>query len=79
MNQRFVRMLKLEAIFQFLANYCLSLMKSRQFLEFVSSQFIANAMGVIDQCSIVVCNVVFRSLASTSFEFIFSYSLSCIT
>ena len=54
-------------------------MKSRQFLEFVSSLFIANAVGVIDQCSIVICNAVFRSVASTSFEFIVSYSLSCIT
>ena len=54
-------------------------MKCRQFLEFVSSQFIANAMGVIDQCSIAVCNAVFRSVAFTSFEFIVSYSLSCIT
>ena len=54
-------------------------MKSRQFLEFVPSQFIANAMGVIDQCSIVVCNAVFKSAASTSFEFIVSYSLSCMT
>ena len=54
-------------------------MKSRQFLKFVSSQFIENAMGVIDQCSIVVCNAIFRSAASTSFEFIVSYSLSCIT
>ena len=54
-------------------------MKSRQFLEFVSSQFIANAVGIIDQCSIVVCNAVFRSKASTSFEFIVSYSLSYIT
>ena len=41
-------------------------MKSRQFLEFVSSQFIAIAVGVIYQCSIVDCNVVFRSVASIS-------------
>ena len=54
-------------------------MKSRQFLEFVSSQFIANAVGVIDQYSIVVCNEVFKSSASASFEFIVSYSLSYIT
>ena len=54
-------------------------MKSKQFLEFISSQFIANAVGVIDQCSIVVFNAVFRSAASTSFEFIVSYSLFCIT
>ena len=41
-------------------------MKSRQFLEFVSSQFIATTVGVIYQCSIVDCNAVFRSAASTS-------------
>ena len=41
-------------------------MKSRLILEFVSSQFIATAVGVIDQCSIVYCNAVLRSLASTS-------------
>ena len=41
-------------------------MKSRLILEFVSSQFIATAMGVIDKCSIVYCNVVLRSTASTS-------------
>ena len=57
----------------------MSLMKSRQFLEFVSSQFFANVVGVIDQCSIFVCNAVFRSATSTSFEFIVSYSLSYIT
>ena len=54
-------------------------MKSRQFLEFVSSQLIANEMGVIDQYSIVVCNAVFRSATSISFEFIVSYSLFFIT
>ena len=52
--------------FNFFTNYCLSLMKSRQFLEFVSSQFIATVVGIIDQCSIVYCNAVFRSVASTS-------------
>ena len=41
-------------------------MKSRQFLEFVSSHFIATAVGIIYQCSIVDCNVVFRSAVSTS-------------
>ena len=41
-------------------------MKSRQFLEFVSSQFIATIVGIIDQCSIVYCNATFRSVASTS-------------
>ena len=41
-------------------------MKSRLFLEVVSSQFITTAVGVIYQCSIVDCNVVFRSAASTS-------------
>ena len=56
----------------------MSLMKSRQFIQFVSSQFIENAVGVIDQCSIIICNAVFKSAASTSFEFIVSYSLSCI-
>ena len=41
-------------------------MKSRLFLEIVSSQFIATAVGAIYHCSIVDCNVVFRSAASTS-------------
>ena len=41
-------------------------MKSRLFLEIVSSHFIATAVGVIYQCSIVNCNAVFRSAASTS-------------
>ena len=43
----------------------MSLMKSRQFLEFVSSQFIATEVGIIDQCSIVYCTA-FRSATSTS-------------
>ena len=59
-------MLKLEAIFQFLYKLLLELMKSRQFLEFVSSQFIATAVGILDQYSIVYCNAVFKSAASTS-------------
>ena len=41
-------------------------MKSRLILEFVSSQFIGTAVGVIDQCSIVYCNAFLRSAASTS-------------
>ena len=41
-------------------------MKSRLILEFVSSQFIATAVGVIYQCSIVYCNAVLRSATSTS-------------
>ena len=41
-------------------------MKSILFLEIVSSQFIATVVGVIYQCSIVDCNAVFRSAASTS-------------
>ena len=41
-------------------------MQYRLFLEIVYSQFIATAMGGIDQCSIVVCNAVFKSTASTS-------------
>ena len=53
-------------------------MKSRVFLEFISSQFIATAMGAIYQCSIDYCNAVFRSLASTSLNLLISYSLSCI-
>ena len=50
LNQRSIRMLKLEAIFQFIASIQ---MKSRLFLEFVSSQFIATVVGAIYQCSIV--------------------------
>ena len=34
-------------------------MKSRQILEFVSSQFIAITVGILDQCSIVDCDAVF--------------------
>ena len=41
-------------------------MRSRLFLEFISSQFIATIVGAIYQCSIVDCNAVFRSAASTS-------------
>ena len=41
-------------------------MQSGLFLEIVSSQFIAIAVGIIDKCSIVVCNAFFRSTASTS-------------
>ena len=41
-------------------------MKSRLFLEVVYFQFIATVVGVIYQCSIVDCNAVFRSAASTS-------------
>ena len=41
-------------------------MKSRLLLEIISSQFIAIVVGVIYKCSIVDCNAVFRSAASTS-------------
>ena len=41
-------------------------MKSKLFLEVVSSQFIATAVDVVYQCSIVDCNAVFRSATSTS-------------
>ena len=41
-------------------------MKSRLFLEIVSSQFIATAVGVNYQCSFVDCNSFFRSTTSTS-------------
>ena len=41
-------------------------MKSRLILEFVSSQFILTTVGVIDQCSIIFCNIVLRSAPSTS-------------
>ena len=41
-------------------------MKYRLFMEVVSSKFIATAVGVINQCSIVDCNEVFRSATSTS-------------
>ena len=53
-------------------------MKSRLFLEFVSSQFIATIVGVIYQCSIVYYNAIFNSAASTSLNLLISYSLSCI-
>ena len=68
-------MLKLEVMFQFLTIYCLSLMKFRQFLELVSSQSIATAVGVINQCSIVYCNAVLRSAASTSLNLLFLHKL----
>ena len=41
-------------------------MQSRLFLEIFYSRFIATVVGIIDQCSIVVCNAVFKSAASTS-------------
>ena len=41
-------------------------MKFRLFLEIVSSQFIANAVGVIYQCFNADCNAFFRSATSTS-------------
>ena len=41
-------------------------MQSRLFLVIVSSQFIATVVGGIDQCSIVICNAIFRSTTSTS-------------
>ena len=41
-------------------------MQSRLFLEIVSSLFIATAVGIIYQCSIVICNAVFRSASATS-------------
>ena len=43
-------------------------MKSRLFLEIVSSQFIVTAVGIIYQCSIVDCNAIFRIATSTSFN-----------
>ena len=43
----------------FFYNYSLNLMKSRQILEFVSYQFIAITVGVLNQCSIVDCDAVF--------------------
>ena len=42
----------------FFYNDCLNLMKYRQILEFVSSQYIAITMGVFDQFSIVDCDAV---------------------
>ena len=41
-------------------------MKSRLIMEFLSSQFIATAVGVVDQFYIVYCNAILRSTASTS-------------
>ena len=41
-------------------------MKSRLFLEVISSQFIATVVGAIYQCSIDYCNAVFKSAAFTS-------------
>ena len=53
-------------------------MKSRLFLEFVSCQFIVTVVGVIYQCSIDYCNVVFRSATSISLNLLISYILFCI-
>ena len=41
--------------FLFSYNNCLTEMKFRQFLDFVSFQFLTIAVGVIDRCSIMVC------------------------
>ena len=38
----------------FSCNNCLTEMKFRQFLDFVSFQFLTIVVGVIDRCSIVV-------------------------
>ena len=40
-------------------NDYLTEMKFRQFLDFVSFQFLTIAVGVIDQCSILVCKAAF--------------------
>ena len=43
-------------------------MESRQFLESISSQFIETTVVVLNQCSIVNCDAVLRSTASTSLD-----------
>ena len=41
-------------------------MKSKPFMEFASSHFIATIVGATYQCFIVDCNAAFRIAASTS-------------
>ena len=43
----------------FSCNNCLTEMKFRQFLDFVSFQFLTIAVGVIDRGSIVVCKAAY--------------------
>ena len=52
--------LKLDQIVNLFPNYCLELMKSRQFFEFISFQFITVTVDVLDQYSIVDCDSVFE-------------------
>ena len=57
--------MKLDKIVHIFSNYCLELIKSRQFLEFVSFQFITITWDILDQYSIVDCDPVVRSTTST--------------
>ena len=43
-------------------------MKSRQFMEFISFQFITIIVEMLDQYSIVDCDSVLRSAASTGMD-----------
>ena len=47
----------------FSCNNCLTEMKVRQFLDFVSFQFLTIALGVIDRCSIVVSKAACQKLS----------------
>ena len=42
----------------FFYNDCLNLLRSRQIVEIVSSQYIAIIIGAFDQCSIIDCDAV---------------------
>ena len=47
----------------FSCNNCLTEMKFRQFLDFVSFQFLTIVVGVIDRCSIVVSKAACQKLS----------------
>ena len=65
-------------MFNLFSNHCLELMKSRQFLEFVSFQFIAVTIEMLDQYSIVDCDLVFEKRNLHWNRSVVSYSIFCI-
>ena len=67
--------MKLDQIVHLFSNYCLELMKSRQFLEFVSFQFIIVTWDMLDQYSIVDCDSVVEKRSFHWNGSVVSYSL----
>ena len=70
--------MKLDQIVQSLFQLLLELMKSRQFLEFVSFQFIIVIVDMLDQYSIVGCDSVFENRNFHWNGSVVSYSIFCI-